>query len=340
MHFRPIFLRHQDNGDEDKMAVIRHNILRDVNMRDKYIQGVKLLKNDFLRQDWPNTYDIFVIWHYNAMMTLTPPDSTSGRNAAHSGPSFLPWHRWMLNLLEYHLQRVLNDRDFGLPYWNWAADGDLPPAQQLTAQIWADNCMGGSGSPITTGPFAAGSWQVNIEEGLAPGSFSPTLVPTNRALQRSLGSDVNTLPTKAEVWDAVHRNEPNVVYDAFPWNRNAAGFRNELEGWPNGPITHNRVHVWVGGDMSPSTSPNDPVFYLNHCNEDRIWAGWQQIHDNPPYVPNAQASTRLRGHRLNDRLYSITTSTLFDPIYRGSVRPIDLLDISARYTYETFDDLL
>ena len=63
------------------MAAIRNNIMSDANARDKYIQGVKLLKNDFLRTGWPNTYDIFVIWHYNAMMTLTPPNSTSGRNA-------------------------------------------------------------------------------------------------------------------------------------------------------------------------------------------------------------------------------------------------------------------
>jgi tyrosinase len=322
------------------MAVIRNNILTNAGTRDKYIQGVKSLKNDFLRQDWPNTYDIFVIWHYNAMMTLTPPNSTSGRNAAHSGPSFLPWHRWMLILLEYHLQRVLNDPNFGLPYWDWGADGELPPDQQLIAQIWADNCMGGSGSPITNGPFAAGSWQVNIEQGFAPGSITPILVSTNRGLQRSLGSDVNILPTRADVLATVHRNEPNIIYDASPWDRNSSGFRNELEGWPNGPIMHNRIHVWVGGDMAPATSPNDPVFYLNHCNVDRIWSGWQKIHNSPPYVPDASATTTLRGHRLNDRLFRITSSDLFDPIYKGKVSPADLLDVSAQYSYETFDDLL
>src|SRR5829696_1697483 len=37
---------------------------------------------------------------------------------------------------------------------------------------------------------------------------------------------------------------------------------------------HNQVHVWIGGDMGPATSPNDPVFYLNHCNVDRIWEAW------------------------------------------------------------------
>lgn len=328
----------EQKGDH-KMVALRHNILNDSDVRDKYIKGVKLLKNDFLNPNWPNTYDIFIMWHYNAMMTLTPSNSPSGRNAAHSGPSFLPWHRWMLILLENHLQRVLNDPNFGLPYWDWAQDGQLSPSKQRTAPIWAANCMGGSGSPVTNGPFAAGKWQVNIEEGFAPGSFTPTLVTVSRPLERSLGSEVNRLPTKTQAHDVVHRGEPNVIYDTPPWDRDSEGFRNEVEGWPAGPAMHNRVHVWVGGDMLPATSPNDPVFYLNHCNVDRIWAGWQSIHNNPSYVPPSTAPTVLRGHRLNDNLFRITRSILFDPIYRGRVRPSDLLDVSSRYTYDTFTDL-
>ena len=41
---------------------------------------------------------------------------------------------------------------------------------------------------------------------------------------------------------------------------------------------HNLVHRWVGGSMGPGTSPNDPVFFLHHCNVDRIWvslAHWE-----------------------------------------------------------------
>src|SRR5829696_8008782 len=137
------------------------------------------------------------------------------------GPSFLPWHRWFLILLEHHLQRVLDDPDFGLPYWDWASDGELPPNQQRTAPIWADDCMGGSGSPVTTGPFRNGQWQVNIESRRPPGSFDPILVPTNRPLRRALGMDAiaSDLPTKEDVRRAVSRGEStNVVYDAMPWN--------------------------------------------------------------------------------------------------------------------------
>jgi len=317
------------------MAVTRRNILGDSNVRDKYIEGVKLLKQDFLKQDWANTYDIFIIWHYHAMMTATPPGWD--RNAAHKGPSFLPWHRWMLILLEHHLQRVLDDPDFGLPYWDWATDGELPANQQQTADIWTEDYMGGSGFPVTTGPFRDGQWQVNIESRRAPGSFDPILVPTNRPLRRALSRDASNLPTKEEVRRSVLRGEPNVVYDATPWDPNSTSFRNELEGWwPDAPGLHNRVHVWVGGDMGPATSPNDPVFFLNHCNVDRIWEDWQQRHGNPPYLPDDSAGTALRGHRLNDRLFGITTSELFDPIYRGRVRPADLLDVSARYIYDVF----
>lgn len=30
--------------------------------------------------------------------------------------------------------------------------------------------------------------------------------------------------------------------------------------------------------MLPGTSPNDPVFFLHHCNVDRLWWQWQQNH--------------------------------------------------------------
>jgi tyrosinase len=317
------------------MVTIRKNILSDEDSRNKYINGVKLLKNDFLRPDWPNTYDIFVYWHHRAMMFFTPggPNPTPGqgdRNAAHNGPAFLPWHRWMLILLENHLQRVMSDPNFGLPYWDWSVDGELPPPQQPLAPIWSNDYLGGSGSPVTNGPFNEGSWKVNVV-GIQGGVLSPV----NRGLSRELGVDSQRLPTKAEVRAAVNRGEPNVQYDSEPWNVNSTGFRNELEGWINGPQLHNLVHVFVGGDMGASSSPNDPAFYLNHCNVDRIWAAWQQRHGNPPYLPGGNTPDELLYHRLNDRLRPITTNQLFDPLYRGNVTPVQLLDTSALYVYET-----
>jgi tyrosinase len=111
------------------MAATRRNILTSATDRDRYIQGITLLKEDDsgltsdglqipraagVRNQRLSTYDLFVLWHTRAMEEMTPPGT--GRNAAHRGPVFLPWHRFMMILLERNFQRVLNDPNFGLPY--------------------------------------------------------------------------------------------------------------------------------------------------------------------------------------------------------------------------------
>lgn len=51
-------------------------------------------------------------------------------------------------------------------------------------------------------------------------------------------------------------------------------FQENLEGTP-----HNGIHVAVGspdGTMITMWSPLDPIFWLHHCNVDRLWAVWQQ----------------------------------------------------------------
>src|SRR5918999_528247 len=99
------------------MAVVRRNILTDESSLKKFCEGVTLLKRDFsagvttetVGLDGPtqpvSAFDQFIIWHYVAMNKLTPDDETNtrARNAAHRGSIFLPWHRFMLLLLEQHL---------------------------------------------------------------------------------------------------------------------------------------------------------------------------------------------------------------------------------------------
>jgi hypothetical protein len=39
---------------------------------------------------------------------------------------------------------------------------------------------------------------------------------------------------------------------------------------------HGFVHVTIDGDMGDtSTAPRDPIFWMHHCNIDRVWATWQ-----------------------------------------------------------------
>jgi len=320
---------------------VRRNILANTAAREAFIDGVTALKQEESvfrpsdlgiplvggAPDTPlSTWDLFVLWHWHAMSTPTG----GGRNGAHRGPVFLPWHRWFLLELEAQIQRVLADQDFGLPYWDWAADGDRTPAQQRASTLWTAAVMGRTNSTgrVVSGAFTvARGFRVRLDHTQQQGLFA-----TNRSLRRTGGVQLATLPTSAQV-QAIINDHP--VYDALPWNSgSASGFRNLVEGnlafSNDSPAElHNRVHVWVGGDMLPPTSPNDPVFYLNHCNVDRLWARWQARHPAAGYRPITGSQT-LAFHRRNDPMFRPFWWTNNDP----TVRPRDMLDVAARYTFD------
>jgi tyrosinase len=206
--------------------------------------------------------------------------------------------------------------------------------------------MGGSGNPVMTGPFAQGSWTVNYRQQLSSdGGLG--LAQVNSPLRRNIGVKVDDdgrrtiLPTKEDIRKSIHRANSNALYDASPWNVESDSFRNDVEGYFAAPPVklHNAIHVWVGGDMVLSSSPNDPLFFLNHCNVDRIWAGWQHIHNNPPYLPDDNEDASLQRHRLHDPMYEITTDEQFDPFFKGRVTPAEVLNVSTRYKYDKLDDL-
>lgn len=235
-------------------------------------------------------YDQFVLRHANANM-----------GAIHSCPAFLPWHRRFIYDFERELQRVAQNPNLGLPYWNW-------PAGAANASMWADNLLGGNGDPVTqvvtSGPFRQGQWSVVNRGGNPAGP-----------LTRAFGRSVATLPNLAEI-DQVLNTTP---YDSPPWNRSSPqSFRNQMEGWA-GPNLHNRGHVWVGGSMLPMTSPNDPVFFMHHCMVDKLWHEWQLRFTNQGYLPVTRGAF---GQNLNDPM----DSTPIGPI--GN-RPIDVLDSAA-----------
>lgn len=267
------------------------------------------------------TYDHFTEQHHHSMHEATVFPWESGghllRNSAHRGPAFLPWHRYYCREFELALQG--RDPSVTLPYWDWAADSAAGSAAPLwntdpdRGRIYIGGDGTGPNSTVGTGPFAG--WEVLVEWGMGftrrPGG-----------LRRQLGLGVPTLPTPADVESCI-ADLP--VYDTDPWHPGSVdSFRNQLEGWPNGPAMHNRVHVWVGGDMGPGTSPNDPVFFLHHAFVDLIWARWQQTHPGG-YLPDGQGPP---GHNLHDQMSYLDSA---------SPTPANCLDYrrSMGYIYDT-----
>jgi tyrosinase len=255
-------------------------------------------------------WDLLCWWHQLAMST----PAGSG-NRAHRGPIFLPWHRMYLRRLEEAIQAVTGDDDFALPYWDWAADGGLNAEAQDDAPVWSR--IGPARGTITQGPV--GQLRARLYFSV---DDQRLYVMAPRAIWREAQRGVPTLPDGNDQ----ARTLADPVYDAPEWREQRTdSFRNKVEGFQDpteppptarrvGPWMHNRIHVWVGGDMGPGTSPNDPVFWLNHCNVDRLWEAWMRRHGRT-YLPGpGQGPT---GHRADDDMVSIVWPSL---------RPADVLD--------------
>lgn len=316
------------------MTVTRRNVLDDPRGRARFLDGcVQLSRLDSpltageadellgsqvpgwsmrgdpgVRLSW---WDLFVLWHYVSMQLAT---AGAGSNRAHGGPIFLPWHRMYLIRLEEVLQDVTQDAQLALPYWDWADDGELIASQQFRTVLWTDSHLGPARGDVVSGSLGELRVRLTQRWTAQTGQFLEAHAP--RPVRRAAGTDrqVRTLPTRAHV----ARCMQEAVSDTPGWDINSAGFRNHLEGWrPDPPGLHNRVHVWIGGDMSPGTSPNDPVFYLNHCNVDRIWEA--RMRRSPlPYLPTQTTPGAPAGHRLEDPMVALigepmTAQDVLDP---------------------------
>src|SRR5215216_6452833 len=229
-------------------------------------------------------YDTYVGWHHHVMPFV------------HEGPAFLPWHRQYLLMIEKDLQDVSGDPSLTIPYWDWTKENSP------SSSLWDADFMGGNGTGadgrVTTGPFSAdaGNWKLaHSELGL-------------NYLTRKFRLDMS-LPTE----DDVQTVKAVAPYDVPPWGPASDvnhSFRNALEGFgPGAPRLHNKVHVWVGGEMREMTSPNDPVFWLHHSNCDRIWAEWQDADVTHGYLPIDPLPGRP-GHSLNERLAMLGDATI------------------------------
>jgi tyrosinase len=300
------------------------------NVRSLSAPERQALVNALLELKAQGKYDKFVHWHHHVMQPAVlpfEPRDANYRNGAHRGPAFLPWHREFLCQLETDLRAI--DASVTIPYWNWTEDTADPAA----SPVWSEDFMGGDGVEadewrVSSGPFshANGKWPVPDYSG--EGLPGP-------GLKRSFGQQrVDTLPTSSDLDLALGET----FYDTPPYSPGpfTTGFRNRLEGFvtrrgdsrvtTTGSQLHNRVHVWVGGNMLLMTSPDDPVFFLHHCFIDKVWADWQELQktNNPDGVPHyAPPRDGPPGHNLDDDLRP------------GAHTVREVLDIAALgYSYE------
>jgi len=92
--------------------------------------------------------------------------------------------------------------------------------------------------------------------------------------------------------------------------------------------SHVPGHTWTGGTMASPDSPRDPLFYLHHCNLDRLWAIWQ--------INNPSADQYTLDSITSDRP-SAGAVPLNDPMIGGAT-PASMLNhesLGYRYPQDT-----
>jgi tyrosinase len=258
---------------------------------------------------------------------------------AHRSAAFLPWHRVFLRMFEKDLQfadkQLHNDGKITLPYWNWSRDNDWD--EKAKASVWHKKNFGGfSDTPagtITGDHFSpASGWELFDTARVKLTGTAGEL--RRRRIADRTGSPSDTLPLPDGVFPSAKAVSTVLAKpDYVGKNRGGGGggdgsggnrrFAGDLE-----HELHDPVHVVVGdsGQMSNMLfSPQDPIFWLFHCNVDRLWSRWQWLHDKAKDSKYPKFGM-LPGRRRNDPMQPWAGGGASAPPYEFKATVSDVLN--------------
>jgi tyrosinase len=151
-------------------------------------------------------------------------------------PAFLPWHRMYVYFFESIIRKVSGNEEFSLPYWNYSVTG--------------------------------------AAHGVIPPEFTKSGDPTFQWLYRAnRNSGVNT-GSAIDAFDPGALSLDVMKQTSYEPNGAASGFNMDLDGG-----IHGNVHVDTGDPTNMGSVPwaaRDPIFWMHHCNLDRLWASWNK----------------------------------------------------------------
>ena len=313
--------------------------------RENFVRACVLMKADIVNPGAPATsqysrWDEAVAVH-QMIQQATIPGTTAIVNFGHGGLGsygFLSWHRFFLHQFELQLQSYVPG--VMIPYWDWTdptplfsdtflgPDGD-PGTTVVSRGYFAPNRPGTGGNPT---PLPAW-WPASLAGWNLPADFG--------TWEGALTRDIAAIPSLTlPIVDDLRTSLGQTGYSQF---------QNMLEsgaGLPSFNQMHNGLHGYIGGHMgNPAASPFDPIFYMHHCNIDRLWTMWQ-LDGHATTYPSAGARA---GHGPTEPMYPwvgtlagysnvapFTTIVMPNVSAIGIVRNADTLDYRAYgYTYDT-----
>lgn len=214
------------------------------------LKAIRRLDNGFPNSVYRNT---FVLMHILASGRdkMNPwPDQ------AHKGSGFPPWHRAFGLQFERELQKI--DPSVALPYWRMDVASSAFVPEFLGGNRVSDEIE----EDVTFSPAnPLFGWGATLRN------------PTTIQLLKRNGKDHSKLPMTQQTGTSEARpfqKEEDILSEST-----YREFRASFE-----PNPHNVGHVWLGGRWSHGCMfpAADPVFWMFHCELDRLWAKWQWRH--------------------------------------------------------------
>lgn len=167
--------------------------------------------------------------------------------------------------------------DTSLPYWEWELDGDDQKGSAPLEASTFGSVNGLNQSDCEVPPNLNVAPLCVVTEGIAACSIWPTRFGCVRR-SFSTRADIPSFTSQVEIIDQIINN---VNYTNIPRDRTTTDFGRFLEGAP-----HAIPHIWLSGFMlREDSAAYDPLFWIHHCNVDRIFALWQDYHNYEVVAP-------------------------------------------------------
>ena len=258
---------------------------------DWYRQAVALMQSRGL--DDPTSWWWIGAVHGRPQPPQFPP-APAGASAfwdqcQHQTWFFLPWHRGYLAAFEATVAKAVEElggpTDWALPYWNYSESlVTNPEARRLPPAFRSPNLSDGSPNAL----FAPRGADANGEFGL-------------RSVDVSLDALTQSVFTPVSGVSAGFGG-PSTGFSHFGMASGA------LENIPHN-VLHGRIGGWMG---NPNTAAFDPIFWLHHCNIDRLWEVWRDAdpaHLNPA-DPDWLANVPFELHDEDGTPFSFTSAEM------------------------------
>jgi len=177
---------------------------------------------------------------------------------------FLSWHRMYLFYFEQIVGaaiKKLNGPDWALPYWNYSDDKKNPDARRIPIAFRTPTTPDGEPNPL-------------MVDARNPGCNSGQIIAD------AFDADINEALVEAQYVSQGTGGNPGFGGPQTGFNHGGGNGMGKLEMTP-----HGSMHMAVGGFMGAfNTAGLDPLFWLHHCNIDRLWTVWVKRdpgHKNP-----------------------------------------------------------